>query len=135
MNSIEEQIADCIKSFKEFEDETTSFVDFALNESALQVERDAKLKFRSSDAESIPGESPRNQTGRLRASITHRLSSDDSGKFAEVGTNVEYGLPLEFGTSKMPAHPFLTPSFEQNKEAIKDYLAKAVIKAANNAGR
>ena len=42
-------------------------------------------------------------TGRLRGSITH--TTDDDAAY--VGTNVEYAGYVEFGTSRMPARPYL----------------------------
>lgn len=49
-------------------------------------------------------------TGRLRSSITWRLERDSAGLMAVVGTNVHYAPYQEFGTSRMPAHPFLRPA-------------------------
>lgn len=49
-------------------------------------------------------------TGRLRASITHDLSEDVRGLFAQVGTDVEYAKYVELGTSRMSAQPFLRPA-------------------------
>jgi HK97 gp10 family phage protein len=49
-------------------------------------------------------------TGRLRASITWRFEHDAEGLFVAIGTNVGYALPQEFGTGRMPAHPFLRPA-------------------------
>lgn len=51
-------------------------------------------------------------TGRLRASITLTPLTID-GEFAvHVGSNVEYAGFLEYGTSRMPAYPFLRPALE-----------------------
>lgn len=49
-------------------------------------------------------------TGRLRSSITHELGQDGGGLFALIGTNVEYALFIELGTSRMGAQPFLRPA-------------------------
>lgn len=49
-------------------------------------------------------------TGRLRSSITHALAQDGGDVIAMVGTNVEYALDVEFGTSKMRAQPYLRPA-------------------------
>lgn len=49
-------------------------------------------------------------TGRLRASITHRLEQDSQGLYGLVGTNVKYALPVEFGTGRMAAKPYLRPA-------------------------
>jgi phage gpG-like protein len=48
-------------------------------------------------ARSAPGEPPRKQTGRLRASVTSEV--DEGALEARVGTNVPYGKFLELGTA------------------------------------
>lgn len=47
---------------------------------------------------SKPGEPPRKQTGRLRASVTYE--ADEKALTARVGTNVKYGKYLELGTKR-----------------------------------
>lgn len=60
-------------------------------------------------------------TGRLRASITHKVEAD--GKIeGTVGSNVEYAPYQEFGTVKMPAHPYLFPALEGKKREIEEAL-------------
>lgn len=54
-------------------------------------------------APSAPGEPPRLQTGRLRASVAHAVS----GLIGRVGTNLDYGRWLELGTRKTAARPWL----------------------------
>lgn len=49
-------------------------------------------------------------TGRLRASITHTIGRDGDGLFADVGTDVEYGPYVEFGTRHQRPQPFLRPA-------------------------
>lgn len=49
-------------------------------------------------------------TGFLRSSI--QAQKGDSDLTWEVGVGAEYGLFQEFGTYKMPAHPFITPAVE-----------------------
>lgn len=39
-----------------------------------------------------------------------------------VGTNVEYGHAVEFGTQKIENRPFLFPALEMNQGKIKDLL-------------
>jgi Bacteriophage HK97-gp10, putative tail-component len=58
---------------------------------AIRVESRAKL-----NASGRPG--PNVDTGRLRASITHRLVVDANGLYAEVGSNVSYAAFVEYGT-------------------------------------
>lgn len=49
-------------------------------------------------------------TGRLRSSITYALGADGRGPFADVGTNVTYGIFVELGTFRMSAQPYLLPA-------------------------
>jgi len=89
-------------------------VEQALINSALMVERDAKIN--------APVD-----TGRLRASITH-VTSDFGTKnpAVDIGTNTDYAAAVEFGTSKQSAKPFLFPAFNSNKQKILKELAKAL---------
>jgi HK97 gp10 family phage protein len=65
-------------------------------------------------------------TARLRNSIASRIAQNDGTNIvAEVGTNVQYAQAVEFGTSRMPARPFMLPAFENNKQKILKQLAKA----------
>ena len=52
-------------------------------------------------------------TGRLRNSITHAIFDGDE-PYAIIGTNVEYGPAVEYGTSKQKAQPFLTPAANEH---------------------
>jgi len=63
---------------------------------------------------SAPGEYPMTDTGRLASNIIILLPSGSSIE-GQVGTNIEYGTFLEFGTSRMAARPWLLPSFEKAK--------------------
>jgi len=69
---------------------------------------------------SSPGEPPAVDTGRLRASITHRVEREGKHFNGLVGTNVEYAKYLELGTSKIAPRPFLRPTLENNKQRILD---------------
>lgn len=61
---------------------------------------------------SAAGEYPATDRGRLAGSV--RALPDGPLAYV-VGTNVEYGPMLEFGTSRMAARPWLLPSFERAK--------------------
>lgn len=49
-------------------------------------------------------------TGRLRSSITHALGVDVQGLKADIGSDVEYAVYVELGTSRAAAQPFLRPA-------------------------
>jgi phage gpG-like protein len=120
--------------FREFSAQAESKSEKALLRAALQVENTSKLLMRNRTDVSEDGLPPRVDTGRLRASITHRLiKENDTKMIAEVGTNVEYATDLEYGTSKRFKHPFLTPALDKNIQAIVDMERDAIREAANAA--
>lgn len=60
-------------------------------------------------------------TGKLLNSIDHEMI----GKLkVRIGTNTEYAVYVELGTSKMSPRPFLRNAVNLNKKKIKDILAK-----------
>jgi phage gpG-like protein len=80
---------------------------------------------------SAPGQYPAQDTGRLMASIK-AIPPTASRLEGMVGTNLVYGLYLEFGTSRMAARPWLFPSFAKAKigveKRMKDQFESAAIK-------
>jgi len=113
---------DTVKAFRNFSLKAETNIQKAMVRSAMAVEATAKKLFRLSSDPSVFGQPPRTQTGRLKASVTHRLVADG----AEIGTNVEYANALEFGTSETMPHPFMRPALEMRKSEIESELAKAV---------
>jgi len=103
--------------FKQISKSVENEIEQALFESALMIERDAKIK--------VPVD-----TGRLRASISSRLVEKSGTPYAEVGTSISYAKIQEFGSSKQPAQPFLYPAYVENKQKILKKLAKAFKKGA-----
>ena len=61
-------------------------------------------------------------TGNLRSSISH----DSDEEKATIGTNVEYGISVEKGTSKQKAQPYLTPAAENNISTIKEIVKRGL---------
>jgi phage gpG-like protein len=75
-------------------------------------------------APSAPGEPPRKQTGRLRASVTYEV--DDASLTARVGTNVEYGKYLELGTKRgIAPRPWLRRALAECRARIEQILSQA----------
>lgn len=62
-------------------------------------------------------------TGNLRRSIDHSNNGKDE---AYIGTNVEYGKYVEFGTSRMIPRPFLRRAVENHVEEYKTIIEKAL---------
>lgn len=106
-----------VAAFRQIGRDVENELEQSLVRCGLFVERDAKIN--------APVD-----TGRLRASITHRITTEGNDSIVEVGTNVEYAPAVEFGTSKKSANPFLFPAFHSNKNKIINELAKALKKGA-----
>lgn len=71
---------------------------------------------------SRPGEPPRKQTGRLRASVAYEV--DEASLTARVGTNVEYGRHLELGTKKgILPRPWLRRALAETAGKIQQILS------------
>lgn len=75
----------------------------------------------------------RERSGRLRESVFARPSAD--GLSAEVGTDLDYGTYLEFGTQRMAPRPWLHPAFESAKAGIKGRIFAAARDALLNRGK
>lgn len=67
---------------------------------------------------SEPGNAPAIDTGTLVKRITHSVDKNDVS--ARVGTNVEYGLYLEHGTSHMLPRPWLRPAIDAAHQANQE---------------
>lgn len=65
-----------------------------------------------------PGDPPAVDTGAGRNSIGHEIVGD----LLRVGSALDYMAWQEFGTDRMPAHPWLRPSFAQCQEQMTDVL-------------
>lgn len=61
-------------------------------------------------------------TGRLHNSITHQLDVSDGEKCVYVGTDVEYAIYVEFGTTKHKAQKFLRPAATDHVDEYRKIL-------------
>ncbi|SHH05918.1 HK97-gp10 family putative phage morphogenesis protein [Tepidibacter thalassicus] len=74
-------------------------------------------------------------TGRLREGLKiSNIKTKNGEKYVEVGitkgdnSEMFYGKFIEWGTSKMPAKPYLAPAYEKNKSKIKEIIIKELKK-------
>ena len=103
---------------KKIEKVATNEIEQALVNSALMVERDAKIKAAV-------------DTGRMRSAINHKLeNAGTNNPYVKIISPVEYSKFIEFGTSRQPAKPFMYPALIENKSKILKELAKAFKKGA-----
>lgn len=73
---------------------------------------------------SAPGKPPASDSGRLLGSV--EVDIRDNGFKALIGTALDYGRFLEFGTKKMEARPWLNPAFKRNIRRIETNIAKQI---------
>lgn len=65
-------------------------------------------------------------TGNLRRSIHTEVSIGGVSAEARVGTNVEYGPHVEFGTSSQRAQPYLRPAYDENRSRAVGEIAEVL---------
>lgn len=134
MKAIKADVEKMQAEFRALNQTVKSRMGRAVLNGALRVERKAKELFKGRDEESVKGEPPRVQTGRTRASITHRLTDNDETIYAETGTSVEYGPDLEFGRpGETWPHPFMTPALDMSQKYIMREIEKALEETMDNA--
>lgn len=111
------------------------FIDSAVFELANRVQVDAQNSITEGAVSgaghipSAPGEPPNNDTGVLANGI-ETLRGNESGSIKYlVSSNAPYSIPLEVGTSKMSARPFMRPALEKNRDRIAKRLAAAINQA------
>ena len=75
---------------------------------------------------SRPGEPPNFDTGWLAGSI-EVVQPDPI--LVEVGALAHYAAPLEFGTSKMAARPFMRPARDAKRKEVQALVQKAMNRA------
>ena len=68
-------------------------------------------------------------TGALKGSISTEYERGAENATGTVYTNIEYGLYQEMGTVNMPAHPFMMPALNSNKDTFEQ-LARSELESA-----
>lgn len=99
----------------------------SLIETGLLIQNRARRSIQKSPADpdtgrSIPGNPPKTDTGRLVNSIFVDTKEDGDRTTVTVGTILEYGKHLEFGTKSILARPWLFPALEGTKKEAKKSL-------------
>lgn len=126
-----------IAKLKGKDNEITREIEKALKRGAILVEGDVKKSMRGTGTPhtpSEPGQPPAREFGKLAASITHEVKKDLGGDIeARVGIRggtepdtKNYGLFLEFGTSRMAKRPFLKPALAKNIKTITNMISRAI---------
>lgn len=100
-----------LKGFKNYDQRTQKKLLTELSYTAIDVEREAKLK--------APVD-----TGRLRASGNRK--SFKGGKTWQVIFSTSYAFFVEFGTKFQKAQPFLFPALKTNEKKLRKAFKKIV---------
>ncbi len=110
-------------------------VQSAVAESADDLRREARalLDVTGAGEPSAPGEPPRRQTGQLRDSLRVEIARNRLS--ATVGTDLDYGAHLEFGTQDMAPRPWLQPAAQNAAPRIRARIEDAVREAIRQAAR
>jgi HK97 gp10 family phage protein len=74
-------------------------------------------------------------TGTLKDSIGHETAEKSAkqclvavgpGSGTDSDEDIGYAVYQEFGTSKMPAHPYLRPALDENRAEVVDVMAQVL---------
>jgi HK97 gp10 family phage protein len=116
-------------------DQVEFAVQAAVADGADDLRREARalLNVSGSGAPSSPGEPPRRQSGRLRDSL--RVEIAPGRLSAAVGSDLDYGADLEFGTQDTAPRPWLQPAAQNAAPGIKARIKDAVREAIRRAAR
>ena len=109
MSNLEIDARAFLSSLDKYQEDVLEGLQQDIEKAALTLEKNAK--------QNCPVD-----TGKLRASITTEVGNLE----AEVGTNVEYALYVEFGTSKQSAQPFMRPALDKAITQLNKDMAKTL---------
>ena len=106
----------------------------ATSQAATLVQKSAKTKVPVLTGTIMRNIKKRKQRTRNKFTATTGVGvlSDRSGR--QSGTDAFYWTFVEFGTSKMPARPFLRPAFEENKGPAINKIKQVLIRAIETEG-
>lgn len=96
----------------------------ALLRSAESLKSAAKGNFLPDGAQGSDSRRPIRRSGKLADSLSIR----ETGRISRVlvGTDLEYGRFLEFGTKDMPARPWLSPAVAESRAGFRARLVSAL---------
>ena len=121
MAEIEFSITDNSGEFKKATDEMIPLI---LEEWALAGERFAKEEI-TKVVYDTPESPTYRRTGNLRNSLTHTTDAST----AYIGTDVEYAVHVEFGTTRMKPRPYLKPAVEAHVDEYKEIALNRITNA------
>lgn len=100
-----------------------SSVDSKLLTTAANHVRDRMKTKLSKNEKSSPGQAPGLNSGNLKKGIKTVRSKDGETAWVGAMAPAYHSLLLEFGTRRMRPRPFLAPTFEEEKQTVKEILS------------
>ena len=91
----------------------TTEIERALQQEVQKITQQKVAETTNKLCEAIKANAPV-KTGKLRDSI----KAEVAGNVGMITTDVDYALYLEYGTTKMAAHPFIQPAVERVKREL-----------------
>lgn len=126
------------KQLEQYKDAVRDDVETAVKSTAIEVVADSVKSIQRGSKSgriykrgdgyhqaSAPGEAPASDSGRLAGDVSMSIK----GLVARVGTNVEYGRYLEFGTMNILERPWLRPALDLNEQFFYQRLKIAIREA------
>lgn len=105
----------------------------AIVQSVNELRVEAQESMLNAPEPSKPGRPPRRVSGRLASSLFSRLGRNSLS--GAVGTALDYGQHLEFGTRRMPARPWLGPAYARLRPRMIALLRSAIGNALREVAR
>lgn len=81
---------------------------------------------------SAPGEPPNQDTGVLANNIE---TVQKEPLLVEVSSNAPYSAPLEYGSSKVAARPFMRPARDRKRKEVEQLIRRAVATVIKRSGK
>lgn len=115
------------RSFERLSKSIQRAVAVAVREGAEQVAREARAAIMEDSGGSMT------QTDRERLAASVRV--DEDGPIIRVGTDLELGAELEFGSQSAPARPWLQPALERVAPSVSRRIERSVRDAIRAAAK
>lgn len=130
-------MSDLIKNLNSISNSIDKAIERAVEEAANEVrnnairsivrDRSSGRVYKRGDVTHIaskPGDSPNTDTGNLASKISVEYKKGSG--VAHIGTSVEYGLHLEFGTRNMEQRPWLRPALQKVNDNLPRIVGNAI---------
>lgn len=99
-------------------------VEQALIAVGITAENNAKREITRAVYDTPESKSGYVRTGRLRNSLTHSVAMNEKAVY--IGSAVGYAAPVELGTSRMRARPYLRPAVTNYTDEYKNLIKQAL---------